>query len=189
LFCLLWYSSVVLYLCFHSFSFVSIFSSGSLCVCFFFVFRLSVCPLGFLVLCFFFLPSLGMLCFWSSSCWRWRLSVRASLLVILKADFRLRRRTLRVYRLLLLPVGGWRSTLLWLMRNGIMVTPVVSDRQPLCYSCWVTDLPWQWFMDWCSHWLELLPWGEERWSSAGWDVEELATGRKSCDPRWWLNDL
>jgi hypothetical protein len=138
---------------------------------------------------FFFLPSLGMLCFWSSSCWRWRLSVRASLLVILKADFRLRRRTLRVYRLLLLPVGGWRSTLLWLMRNGIMVTPVVSDRQPLCYSCWVTDLPWQWFMDWCSHWLELLPWGEERWSSAGWDVEELATGRKSCDPRWWLNDL
>jgi hypothetical protein len=43
-----------LYLCFHSFSFVSIFSSGSFCVCFFFVFRLSVCPLGFLVLCFFF---------------------------------------------------------------------------------------------------------------------------------------
>ena len=53
LFCLLWYSFVVLYLCFCSFSSVSIFSSGSFCVCFCFVFHLSVCPLGFLVLCFF----------------------------------------------------------------------------------------------------------------------------------------
>ncbi|KAG6756171.1 hypothetical protein POTOM_039596 [Populus tomentosa] len=51
-------------------------------------------------------------------------SVRASLLVILEADFQLRRRTLRVYRLLLLLVGGWRSALLWLMRNGIIAAPV-----------------------------------------------------------------
>ena len=80
---------------------------------------------------FFFWPSPGMLCFWCSSCWRWRHGVRASLLVILEVDFRLRRRTIKVYRLLLLPVGGWRSTLLWLMRNGIMVASMVSDRATL----------------------------------------------------------
>lgn len=81
----------------------------------------------------FILPSpTGMLCFWCSSCWRWRPGVKASLLVILEVDFRLRRRTPRVYRLLLLlPVGGWHSTLIWLMRNGIMVAPVVSDRATL----------------------------------------------------------
>jgi len=79
----------------------------------------------------FFWPSPGMLCFWCSSCWRWRPGVRASLLVILEVDFRLRRRTIKVYRLLLLPVGGWRSTLLWLMRNGIMVASMVSDRATL----------------------------------------------------------
>jgi hypothetical protein len=50
LLCPLWYSSVVLYLSFHSFSSMSIFSSGSFCVCFYFVFRLSVHPLIFLVL-------------------------------------------------------------------------------------------------------------------------------------------
>jgi hypothetical protein len=70
---------------------------------------------------------------------------------------------------------GWWGMVLWLRLWWVI-------GQPLWYSCWLTDLPWQWFMDWCSHLVELLPWGEESWSSANWDVEELATVEKKLRP-------
>lgn len=181
LFCPLWYSSVVLYLSYHSFSSVSIFSSSSFCVCFYFVFRLSVCQFiswfssffcGLLLECSVFgavavedgdlckgVPAIGWRLIFSwgdelskfTGCYCCRLEAGVQLCY------------------------GWWGMVLWLHLWWV-------TGQPLCYSCWVTDLPWQWFMDWCSHLVELLPWGEESWSSANWDVEELATVEKKLRP-------